>query len=162
MYFLAFLAHLPKKKVMQNLSLSFCVIHWMALSSLWNTIQYLQHERPCCIGIYKLKPKAGVVDLIQHGREGCKWLVKLSNFIDLFAKKFWKYIIYKTRKSKLKFIKINRILYQVYRLLHAYNFLCVFFFEFYKFEYIIVYIIWVYIDKLAFEAQFLCVFKNIP
>ena len=33
---------------------------------------YLQHERPCCISIYKLEPKARVVYLIQHGREFCK------------------------------------------------------------------------------------------
>ena len=50
------------------------------------SIYYLQHERPCCISIYKLEPKARVVYLIQHGREFCKWLVKLSNFIDQFAK----------------------------------------------------------------------------
>ena len=47
---------------------------------------YLQHERPCCISIYKLEPKARVVYLIQHGRECCKWLVKLSNFMHQFAK----------------------------------------------------------------------------
>ena len=46
----------------------------------------LQHERPCCISIYKLEPKAGVVYLIQHGGECYNWLVKLSNFIDLFAR----------------------------------------------------------------------------
>ena len=48
----------------------------------------LQHERPCCISIYKLELGARVIYLIQHGRECCKWLVKLSTFIDLFAKKF--------------------------------------------------------------------------
>ena len=48
----------------------------------------LPHERPCCISIYKLEPKARVVYLIQHRREFCKELVKLSNFIDQFAKDF--------------------------------------------------------------------------
>ena len=33
---------------------------------------HLQHERPCCISIYKLEPKVRVVYLIQHGRECCK------------------------------------------------------------------------------------------
>ena len=39
-----------------------------------------------CISIYKLEPKARDVYLIQHGRECCKYVVKLSNFIDQFAK----------------------------------------------------------------------------
>ena len=34
----------------------------------------------------KLESKARVVYLIQYGRECCKFFVKLSNFIDLFAK----------------------------------------------------------------------------
>ena len=58
------------------------------LSTSWK--YYLQHERPRWISIYKLKLKARVVYLIQHGR---------------------KFTLYKTRKSKLKFMKINRILY---------------------------------------------------
>ena len=32
--------------------------------------------------------KARFVYLIEYGRECCKWLVKLSNFMDLLAKKF--------------------------------------------------------------------------
>ena len=40
------------------------------------------------IRIYKLKPKVIVVCLIQHGRKRFKWIVNLSNFIDLFAKQF--------------------------------------------------------------------------
>ena len=35
-------------------------------------LYYLQHERPCCISIYKLGTKARVVNLIQRGREFCK------------------------------------------------------------------------------------------
>ena len=36
--------------------------------------------------VYKLEPKARVLYLIQHGRECGKWLVKLSNFMNLLAK----------------------------------------------------------------------------
>ena len=68
---------------------------------------YLQHERPCCISIHKLEPKARVVYLIQHGRERSKWLVKLFNIVDLRGRESQSY---KARKSKLKFMKINRIL----------------------------------------------------
>ena len=57
---------------------------------------YLQHERLCCISIHKLE--ARVVFLRQQGHECCKWLVKLSNFIDLYAK----YILYKAKKIKVK------------------------------------------------------------
>ena len=49
-------------------------------------VSIYKHERPCCIGIYKLEPKTGVVCLIQRESECCKWLVKLTNFIDPFAK----------------------------------------------------------------------------
>ena len=42
--------------------------------------------------MYKLEPKATVVYLTQHGRECCKWLVKLSNFMDLLARLFRKCI----------------------------------------------------------------------
>ena len=38
---------------------------------------YLQHERPCCIGRYKLEPKVSVCMSDTHGRECCKWLKKL-------------------------------------------------------------------------------------
>ena len=34
-------------------------------------VLYLQHERPCCIDVQKLKAKARVVYLIQYGRECC-------------------------------------------------------------------------------------------
>ena len=47
---------------------------------------YLQHQRACGISIYKLKTKARVVYPTQRGRQCCKRLVKLFNFIDLFAK----------------------------------------------------------------------------
>ena len=46
-------------------------------------------------------------------------VMKLTKFVELFAKKFWKKRLYKTRKSKLKFMQIKRNLYQVYRLLYA-------------------------------------------
>ena len=35
--------------------------------------------------VVQLEPKARVVHLIQYGRECCKWLVKLSSFIDLYS-----------------------------------------------------------------------------
>ena len=65
--------------------------------------------------IYKLEPKTRAVYLIQHGRECCKGLLKLFNFVNLLAKWFSKCILYKTRKLKLKFMQIKRNLYHIYK-----------------------------------------------
>ena len=52
----------------------------------------LTHQIVCmyvCIYVsfvVQYKPKARVAYLIKHGRECCKWLVKLSNFMDLLTK----------------------------------------------------------------------------
>ena len=64
-------------------------------------------------------------DIQTRKRESSKWLVKLSNFVDLLAKLFWKYISYKTRKSMLKY-KIKRNLYHIYMqtLLRSWFLLC--------------------------------------
>ena len=50
---------------------------------------YLQHERPCCIGRYKLEPKARVCMSNTMGRQmSFYYLVNFPYFLSLFISLF--------------------------------------------------------------------------